>query len=55
MIGDRKHDIIGANDTHIESIGVTYGYGSFEELRQASPTQIVTSVQQLRDVLLGNH
>nr|WP_209121222.1 HAD hydrolase-like protein [Alkalihalobacillus sp. BA299] len=24
MIGDRKHDIIGANNTGIYSIGVTY-------------------------------
>lgn len=52
MIGDRKHDIIGANNTGIDSIGVTYGYGSFEELRHANPTYIVTSVDQLKDILL---
>lgn len=28
MIGDRKHNIIGANNTGIHSIGVTYGYES---------------------------
>lgn len=52
MIGDRKHDIIGANNTGIDSIGVTYGYGSFEELRHANPTHIVNSVDQLKDILL---
>jgi len=32
MVGDRLHDIIGAKKNNITSIGVTYGYGSREEL-----------------------
>jgi phosphoglycolate phosphatase len=44
MIGDRKHDIIGANNTGIDSIGVTYGYGSFEELSNANPTRKTQTV-----------
>lgn len=52
MIGDRKHDIIGANSTGIDSIGVTYGYGSFNELKQYSPTYLVESVEQIKDILL---
>lgn len=32
MIGDRKHDMIGAMETGIDAIGVLYGYGSYEEL-----------------------
>jgi phosphoglycolate phosphatase len=52
MIGDRKHDIIGANNTGIDSIGVTYGYGSFEELSHSNPTYIVKSVDQLKDLLM---
>jgi phosphoglycolate phosphatase len=54
MIGDRKHDIIGANNTGIDSIGVTYGYGSFEELGHSNPTYIVNSVNQLKDILMAN-
>ncbi|MDM5451867.1 HAD family hydrolase [Peribacillus simplex] len=54
MIGDRKHDIIGANNTGINSIGVTYGYGSFEELSHSNPTHIVKSVIQLKDILMGS-
>jgi len=54
MIGDRKHDIIGASNTGIDSIGVTYGYGSFEELSQSTPTHIVKSVNQLKDILMGS-
>lgn len=53
MIGDRKHDIIGASNTGIDSIGVTYGYGSFEELSHSNPTHIVRSVNQLKDSLMG--
>ncbi|MBD7965026.1 HAD family hydrolase [Fictibacillus norfolkensis] len=54
MIGDRKHDIIGAHNTGIDSIGVTYGYGSIEELTAAKPTNIVKNVSELREVLLNN-
>lgn len=52
MIGDRKHDIIGARNTGIDSIGVTYGYGSFEEVSQSNPTHIVKSVNQLKEILI---
>ncbi|MED1862676.1 HAD family hydrolase [Fictibacillus nanhaiensis] len=54
MIGDRKHDMIGARNTDIDSIGVTYGYGSIEELTAAKPTTIVKTVSELREVLLKN-
>ena len=54
MIGDRKHDIIGSINTGIDSIGVTYGYGSFEELRHANPTFIVDNVDQIKDILMGS-
>ncbi len=32
MIGDRKHDLIGAQACGIDAVGVLYGYGSREEL-----------------------
>ena len=47
MIGDRKHDIIGAKMNHIDSIGVTYGYGSLEELQKEKPTNIIDNVNGL--------
>ncbi|WP_449598593.1 GNAT family N-acetyltransferase [Niallia sp. Marseille-Q9988] len=53
MIGDREHDIIGANNVAIDSIGVTYGYGSYEELHKANATFIVESIDQLTDILIG--
>ena len=52
MIGDRMHDIQGAKDAGIDSIGVTWGYGSREELATAGATWIVDTMEQLCDLLL---
>jgi phosphoglycolate phosphatase len=54
MVGDRKHDIIGANNVGIDSIGVTYGYGSFEELSQSNPTFIVSNIEEIKDIVMTN-
>lgn len=35
MIGDRKHDAIGAKANHIRALGVAWGYGSRAELAAA--------------------
>lgn len=35
MVGDRKHDIIGATKNELPAIGVLFGYGSEEELSNA--------------------
>lgn len=51
MIGDRKHDIIGAKQNGIEGIGVTYGFGSAKELLDAGAKAVVDSPQQLLDYL----
>lgn len=42
MIGDREHDILGAGQMGLDSIGVLYGYGSEAELRAAGATHIAT-------------
>lgn len=47
MIGDRKHDIIGANHNGIASIGVLYGYGSENELIEVSATHIAKDIEEL--------
>ncbi len=52
MIGDRKHDLIGANKTGIDSIGVTYGYGSVEELNDEKPAYIADSLNQVNMILM---
>jgi len=52
MIGDRKHDIVGAKAHNIKSIGVLYGYGSAEEFEQFPPTIVVENVDSLKKHLL---
>ncbi|HEY9258583.1 HAD family hydrolase [Chitinophaga sp.] len=47
MVGDRKHDIIGAKKNDIACIGVGYGYGSTEELNAAAPDYIFNTVADL--------
>ena len=51
MIGDRKHDIIGALKNNVDSIGVVYGYGTLEELKAVKPTYIVDSIKGLYEAL----
>ncbi len=51
MIGDRKYDIIGAKQNGIKSVGVLYGYGSREEIIQATPDYIAESVDGLEKLL----
>ncbi len=40
MIGDRKHDMIGAKENGLDSIGVLYGYGNYDELKAAGATML---------------
>ena len=47
MIGDREHDIIGAQGNAIDSIAVTYGYGSLLELQRANPTHLAHAVEDI--------
>lgn len=51
MIGDRKHDIIGAKIVGIDSIGVEYGYGDYDELSNAGATYIVKTVDGLKSMI----
>ena len=52
MIGDRCYDVEGGKENGIDTIGVTYGYGSREELESAGATHIADSVEELADILL---
>lgn len=40
MVGDREHDVFGAAEIGIDSIGVLFGYGDREELEAAGASYI---------------
>lgn len=54
MVGDRCYDIEGGAGNGIDTIGVTYGYGTEEELRAAGATHMAHSVAELDALLLGD-
>jgi len=47
MIGDRKFDMDGATANGIPGIGVLWGYGTIDELREAGASQCAESPSQL--------
>jgi phosphoglycolate phosphatase len=51
MIGDRSHDVIGAREHGIETIGVGWGYGMPGELEQARPAHICATPADVAVVL----
>jgi phosphoglycolate phosphatase len=51
MIGDRRHDIIGARNNAIDSIAVLYGYGSRQELSEAGAAHFCARPSDLARVL----
>ncbi len=52
MIGDRKHDILGAKECGIDIAGVKYGYAPEGELAEYGADIIAESVKSLRELLL---
>ncbi len=53
MVGDRFYDVAGAHALSIPCIGVTFGYGSEEELRTAGAVAIAHDTTDLHRLLLG--
>lgn len=43
MVGDREHDVMAARQNNLLSLGVTYGYGSREELQAAGAALLCDS------------
>jgi phosphoglycolate phosphatase len=51
MVGDRKHDIVGALDNGVSALGVLYGYGSVEELTKAGANRFAKAPSELVSLL----
>jgi phosphoglycolate phosphatase len=53
MVGDRRHDIVGARAVGMRSLGVLWGYGSRHELETAGADQLVERPADLARVALS--
>lgn len=51
MIGDREHDIFGAKENGLMSLGVLYGYGDRQELEKAGADLIAETPEDLLKVI----
>ena len=52
MIGDRKHDVLGANEVGIKCAYILYGYGNREEALEYNADYILNTVNDLEKFLL---
>lgn len=55
MIGDRKYDLIGAQKTGIDAMGVLFGFGSKEELEQYPNVYLAETAYDIREFLNGEY
>ena len=51
MVGDRKHDVLGAAENGLPCIGVLYGYGSRAELVEAGAAALAADLGALSALL----
>lgn len=51
MIGDRQHDIVGAHQNKLKAVGVLYGYGDLEEMKEYQADYIAKDLNELMAVL----
>lgn len=51
MVGDRKHDVIGAKRHGLKSVGVLYGYGDRAELEKAGADYIVRTPSEILSII----
>lgn len=53
MIGDRKYDILGAQNLNLDTILVTYGYAPQNELTELAPTYKAANTKEITKIILG--
>lgn len=53
MVGDRCFDMEGAKKSGLESIGVTYGYGSREELISSGAVNLAKNAEEISRILFA--
>lgn len=50
MIGDRRQDIYGAKVNQVDSAGVLYGYGDYDELAAAGATYMIKQPSEIMEL-----
>jgi len=53
MVGDRDHDVHGAQHHGIACVGVTWGYGTPQELLSAGAVALAESPAEVAELVLG--
>lgn len=51
MVGDRQHDMLGARQNGITAVGVTWGFGTEDELQAAGAIALCHTPADLPDIL----
>ena len=51
MVGDTKYDVLGAKAHGIPAIGVSWGYGSVEEMVEAGAIGIADTMDALLELI----
>ncbi len=54
MVGDTKHDVSGAHENGIKCIGVTYGYGTKEDLVEENAEFLADNPEEIYEVIKKN-
>lgn len=52
MVGDRKHDLIGAHRNGLQAVGIGYGFGSHAELMAEAPAWYFATLAELQQALV---
>ncbi len=53
MVGDRKHDVLGASKNGIKTVGIRLGYAELGELEEAGAIYIAEDIADLENYLLN--
>lgn len=54
MVGDRKHDMIGATKNQVKCVGASWGYGSHEELMGSGAEKVMDQPSDLAKYILAD-
>ena len=51
VVGDRKEDIVAGRSNMVRTVGVTYGYGSREEIVNSYPDYVCNNPREIYAVI----